>query len=211
MTNYEFYEYIRQLQMFVESQATKIKTLESLVQSLASDLSELKSKPTIQVEKIEYKFDQLKVETLEGTLNIGLNPSDLQAIEDFAVEGKQAVGQAVGHPFSPANQFQSTMRIEESLLQNMDSEVVSIIQHYSQENQVNIDESYVAFIKDDIRKQLPNRIQYHLNQIPIDQRNNGKGSENENRIIEMIRNDIQNGIYTFLNNLPNEVKGRKES
>jgi hypothetical protein len=24
-------------------------------------------------EKLEYKFDQLKVETLEGTLNIGLN------------------------------------------------------------------------------------------------------------------------------------------
>jgi spore germination protein PC len=207
MTNYEFYEYIRQLHMFVESQASKIKNLETLVQSLATDLNELKSKPTIQVDKIEYKFDQLKVETLEGTLNIGLNPTDLQGIEDFAVEGKQAVG----HPFGPANQFQATMRIEESLLQNIDSEVVSIIQQYNQENQVKIDESYVSFIKDDIRKQLPNRIQYHLNQIPMDQRTNDQGSGHENRIIELIRNDIQNGIYTFLSNLPNEVKGRKES
>jgi spore germination protein PC len=207
MTNYEFYEYIRQLHMFVESQASKIKNLETLVQSLATDLNELKSKPTIQVDKIEYKFDQLKVETLEGTLNIGLNPTDLQGIEDFAVEGKQAVG----HPFGPANQFQATMRIEESLLQNIDSEVVSIIQQYNQENQVKIDESYVSFIKDDIRKQLPNRIQYHLNQIPMDQRTNDQGSGHENRLIELIRNDIQNGIYTFLSNLPNEVKGRKES
>jgi spore germination protein PC len=207
MTNYEFYEYIRQLHRFVESQATKIKNLETLVQTLVTDLNDLKSKPTIQVDKIEYKFDQLKVETLEGTLNIGLNPSDLQSIEDFAVEGKQAVG----HPFGPANQFQSTMRIEESLLQNIDSEVVSIIQQYNQENQVNIDESFVTFIKDDIRKQLPNRIQYHLNQIPNDQRTNDQGSGHENRIIGLIRNDIQNGIYTFLNNLPNEVKGRKES
>lgn len=207
MTNYEFYEYIRQLHMFVESQATKIKNLESLVQSLTSDINELKSKPTIQVDKIEYKFDQLKVETLEGTLNIGLNPTDLQSIEDFAVEGKQAVG----HPIGPANQFQSTMRIEESLLQNIDSEVVSIIQQYNQENQVNIDESYVAFIKDDIRKQLPNRIQFHLNQIPIDQRSSSHGPGSDSRIIELIKNDIQTGIYTFLNNLPNEVKGRKES
>jgi spore germination protein PC len=207
MNNYEFHEYIRQLHRFVESQATKIKTLESLVQSLASDVKELKGKPSIKVEKIEYKFDQLKVETLEGTLNIGLNPSDLQAIEDFAVEGKQTVN----HPFAPANQFQSTMRIEESLLQNIDSEVESIIQQYNQENQVNIDDSYVAFIKDDIRKQLPNRIQYHLNHIPIDQRANDQSTEYESRIIELIRNDIQNGIYTFLNNLPNEVKGRKES
>jgi spore germination protein PC len=207
MNNYEFHEYIRQLHRFVESQATKIKTLESLVQSLASDVKELKGKPSIKVEKIEYKFDQLKVETLEGTLNIGLNPSDLQAIEDFAVEGKQTVN----HPFAPANQFQSTMRIEESLLQNIDSEVESIIQQYNQENQVNIDDSYVAFIKDDIRKQLPNRIQYHLNHIPIDQRANDQSTEYESRIIELIRNDIQNGIYTFLNNLPNEAKGRNKS
>jgi spore germination protein PC len=207
MNYYEFHEYIQQLHRFVESQATKIKTLESLVQSLASDVKELKSKPSIQVEKIEYKFDQLKVETLEGTLNIGLNPSDLQAIEDFAVEGKQTVN----HPFAPANQFQSTMRIEESLLQNIDSEVVSIIQQYNQENQVNIDDSYVAFIKDDVRKQLPNRIQYHLNQIPIDQRANDQSTNHESRIIDLIRNDIYNGIYTFLNNLPNEVKGRNES
>jgi spore germination protein PC len=208
MTNYEFYEYIRQLHSFVETQATKIKNLESLVQSLASDLNELKSKPTIRVDKIEYKFDQLKVETLEGTLNIGLNPTDLQGIEDFAVEGKQAVGQ--GHPLGPANQFQSTMRMEESLLQNIDTEVESIIQQYNQENQVNIEESYIAFIKDDIRKQLPNRIQFHLNQIPVDQRTNDQGIAHEKRIIELIKNDIQNGIYTFLNNLPNEVKGRKE-
>jgi spore germination protein PC len=207
MNNYEFHEYIRQLHRFVESQATKIKTLESLVQSLASDVKELKGKPSIKVEKIEYKFDQLKVETLEGTLNIGLNPSDLQAIEDFAVEGKQTVN----HPFAPANQFQSTMRIEESLLQNIDSEVETIIQQYNQENQVNIDDSYVVFIKDDIRKQLPNRIQYHLNHIPIDQRGNDQSTEFESRIIELIRNDIQNGIYTFLNNLPNEAKGRNES
>jgi spore germination protein PC len=207
MNQYEFYEYIRQLHTFVESQATKIKTLESLVQSLASDLNDLKNKPTIKVDKIEYKFDQLKVETLEGTLNIGLNPSDLQAIEDFAVEGKQAVS----HPFGPANQFQSTMRMEELLLQNIDSEVESIIQQYNQENQVNIDESYVAFIKDDIRKQLPNRVQFHLNQIPLNQRTNDQGQGHENRIIELIKKDLHTGIYTFLNNLPNEVKGRKES
>ena len=38
--------------------------------------------------ELEYKFDQLKVETLEGTLNIGLNPSDLQGIEDFSIPSK---------------------------------------------------------------------------------------------------------------------------
>ncbi|PPA72370.1 spore germination protein GerPC [Jeotgalibacillus proteolyticus] len=35
------------------------------------------SPSSVHIEKIEYKFDQLKVETLEGTLSIGLTPSDL--------------------------------------------------------------------------------------------------------------------------------------
>ena len=41
-------------------------------------ITELQSRPSVHVEKLEYKFDQLKVEKLEGTLNIGLNPTDLQ-------------------------------------------------------------------------------------------------------------------------------------
>lgn len=37
---------------------------------------------------MEYKFDQLKVENLNGTLNIGLNPFSAkgQQIEDFQVD-----------------------------------------------------------------------------------------------------------------------------
>ena len=37
---------------------------------------------------MEYKFDQLKVENLNGTLNIGLNPFSTkeQQIEDFQVD-----------------------------------------------------------------------------------------------------------------------------
>ena len=45
---------------------------------------------------MEYKFDQLKVETLEGTLNIGLNPSDLQGIEDFSVPNGKGKGHGNG-------------------------------------------------------------------------------------------------------------------
>lgn len=205
MNHFDFYDYIQRLHLFVESQDKKITQLENLVQTLIEEVNTLKNKPSIKVEKIEYKFDQLKVETLEGTLNIGLNPTDLQAIEDFTVEGKQAVG----NPVDPASRFQTTIRIEENILQNMESEVNSIIKQYELDNQVIIDQSYITFIKDDIRKQLPNRIQYHLNQISASQRLADQELEHEQRIIEFIKSDIKNGIHVFLNNLPNEVKGRK--
>ena len=37
-------------------------------------MNSLKEAPSTKIDRIEYKFDQLKIETLEGTLNIGLNP-----------------------------------------------------------------------------------------------------------------------------------------
>lgn len=62
--------------------------LEHELKRLKDELAELKNKPPIHVDKIEYKFDQLKVESLDGTLNIGLNPTDLNNIDEFAVNNQ---------------------------------------------------------------------------------------------------------------------------
>ena len=59
--------------------------MQKKIQSLEKQVSEFTKSSSCSIERMEYKFDQLKVETLEGTLNIGLNPSDLQGIEDFSV------------------------------------------------------------------------------------------------------------------------------
>ena len=84
----DFQMYIRQLydQMYLQHQ--ELSELRSLVTQLSAEVKQLKEKPSVTVERLEYKFDQLKVETLEGTLNIGLNPTDLNAIEDLAVPPK---------------------------------------------------------------------------------------------------------------------------
>ena len=70
------YQYLQQLHSIVMKQENKILHLEKAIFQLNKEIQELKQKPAIHVDKMEYKFDQLKVETLEGTLNIGLNPSD---------------------------------------------------------------------------------------------------------------------------------------
>jgi spore germination protein PC len=200
MNQYDFYEYIRRLHIFVEAQDTRLKQLEEIVKNLSQEISNLKNKPSIKVERMEYKFDQLKVETLEGTLNIGLNPSDLQGIEDFTVQGKPVV-----NSISPTDLFQITMRIEQNTLNTLESDVRSIITQYEQEKGTKIQEEYVTFILEDIKKQLHQRIEYYLNQLPPDQRTTNL--EYENRVIETIKKDMQTGIISFLDNLPSESKG----
>ncbi|MHC0036754.1 spore germination protein GerPC [Pseudoneobacillus sp. C159] len=203
MMNSNYIDYIHRLHAFVESQDRKIRQLEKTVGELVEEIKTLKNKPPIQIDRIEYKFDQLKVERLDGTLNIGLNPSDLQGIEDFAVNNQQPTTS----PTQLAYPFQCIMRIESSMLPNLDQTVNQVVQQYEQEHRVKIDETYVNFIKDDVKKQLPNRIHYHLNQIPAEQRGDDQQSELDTRIIELLYQDIHKGIYTFLNNLPIEAKG----
>ncbi len=72
--NQDIYTYLHQLQQALQAQQTAILNLEDQVRLLQEELNELKNRPSSSVGKVEYKFDQLKVENLNGTLNIGLNP-----------------------------------------------------------------------------------------------------------------------------------------
>ncbi|MGN7455526.1 spore germination protein GerPC [Paenibacillus pasadenensis] len=56
--------------------------LTSSMKRIESRLAELETRPSYTIEKLEYNFDQLKVEQLDGTLNIGMTaPSEAQMQE----------------------------------------------------------------------------------------------------------------------------------
>jgi spore germination protein PC len=102
----DYSQYLQWLQMCIQAQEQRIQTLENALKKMKEDIKQVNEKKAIHVDKIEYKFDQLKVETLEGTLNIGLNPSELSGIEDFAVQN-----QSLTTPISPKDQMQRSMKI----------------------------------------------------------------------------------------------------
>ena len=86
--NQNIYQALQSMQAYLYKQDKKIYKLQQQIKTLEKTVTELQNRPPVHVDRMEYKFDQLKVETLEGTLNIGLNPSDLQGIEDFSVPTK---------------------------------------------------------------------------------------------------------------------------
>lgn len=159
--NQEFYQYIQKMHLFIQAQERKIRQLEKTIESIQNQLTELKERPGIRVDKIEYKFDQLKVETLEGTLNIGLNPSDLQGIEDFSVDNQQ-----LSTSLSPKDRMQTVMELENNLYHYLETEIEPLIKQTQEKLNVKIDESYTDFIKEDIKKQIPTRIEFYLRQNP---------------------------------------------
>ncbi|SDR90385.1 Spore germination protein GerPC [Paenibacillaceae bacterium GAS479] len=64
-------------------------------------LQELETKPSYTIEKLEYNFDQLKVEQLDGTLNIGMtapSESQLQEFGQMSLPNKQTNAGAKVYP-----------------------------------------------------------------------------------------------------------------
>ena len=94
--NQDIYQILQSMQTYIYNQDILIRGMQKKIQSLEKQVSEIQNRPPVHIDRMEYKFDQLKVETLEGTLNIGLNPSDLQGIEDYSVPNGKGKGPGQG-------------------------------------------------------------------------------------------------------------------
>lgn len=198
------YYTFQQIYQHIAEQNKRIQNLETVIQELQQEVSSLKEKPSINVEKIEYKFDQLKVETLEGTLNIGLNPSDLEKIEDLAVDTNPPT------PVPPVKQIDME-GIEKTLMpqvnEYIDKEVPGIISDNELQLGISLDESYHALIKEDIKKQIPQRIQFYVQSMPRQQGVQQDDASWENKIVAKVKSDINSAIYSFMANIPENLKG----
>lgn len=199
--NSDFYQYIKRLHLYVEQQSNKLAKMEKMIAELQNEIASLKERPPVQIGNIEYKFDQLKVETLEGTLNIGLNPTDLDGIDDFAVDQK-----SVNVPIPPKQLFKRTIELETSLYQYLETDLENIYRDAQTNLGINVDESYFTFIKEDIKKQLSGRVAHHLKELSSASRGEELSPDINNQIIDRLKQEIHNGVFLFLKNLPDAVK-----
>lgn len=197
----DYYQYFQWLQYCIQAQEHRIAQLENLVQQMSLELKQLKEKPPIQVGTIEYKFDQLKVETVEGTLNIGLNPSDLQGIEDLAIDKDPP------NSPNPKDQMMRSMEIEETILHYLETDLPNIIYHTQTQLGMESNDAYLTFIKEDIKKQLPSRIDTHLKSASYHNRSEENAKTINDTIISQLKSEIQNGVLAFFQHLPQNMKG----
>lgn len=97
-------QWAQQLSAYIEMQKQRIDKLEETVTKLQSDLDAIKVQKRFHIDKIEYNFDQLKVEKLDGTLTIGISPSSLDNVDDFTVNGASVGKDAGQNPGQDPNQ-----------------------------------------------------------------------------------------------------------
>jgi spore germination protein PC len=192
------YDYLMKLQHYLSWQREKIIKLEKKIAKLENELMDIRKRPQTTIEKIEYKFDQLKVETLEGTLNIGLTPSGAETIEDFAVSPEKVI--------IPQPQPIMFRNIQTKVNDYLTNECKDILKNIEQRYSHQLDDTYRQFILQDIGRQVDERIRFYIQQ----KMNNGQipasdsSKELEDEICEKVKRDIEQSLELFIKHLPKE-------
>jgi spore germination protein PC len=203
--------YLQQLNEYVKNQDKKLKQSDAIIQHLKKqihimqeEINQLKQKPYTNIEKVEYKFDQLKVETLEGTLNIGFTPGGgAGEVDDFIV----TQGNLQVPPFQE-RQDQVVRSIHSEMEQFMKKDCYEMVENIEKQHGKTLDDSYRRFIIEDVNRQIPSRIQFYMKSINIGEMNSKEEEQKMiKEIIEKVKKDIENALHTFIGNLPNNFKG----
>lgn len=158
-----------EVQLKLKAHEELIDKLECTVKELCEQVKKLEAKPTYTIESLQYNFDQLKVETLEGTLNIGMSAPELGGNEEEE-NGEDSVGQlsvGQGNVFPaaspgitpPGAPYQDILG---RLNRFLDSDAQQYLHQCEQEMGMPLDPFHRRIIIEDIRKQMPTRIQYYL-------------------------------------------------
>ncbi|MFC5531397.1 spore germination protein GerPC [Cohnella yongneupensis] len=180
------------LQRFYRSEQ-QIQLMAAQLQSIQKQLDDLKSKPPLHV---EYHFDQLKVNRLEGTLNVGITPQGTPSIESLETPGgacwsvNPAEAEAADDP---------VRRMQGEMAAYLNGEGAQSLMLLEQQYAVPLDEVHRTQVVDDVRRQLNERVRYYVTMKPYPQ----QGTDEEKRlwhdqIKEKTTRDIQGAFTAYL-------------
>lgn len=204
----ELLRYFQQVNGYLQYQNQQIQQLNAKLDSLLQELNQMKetnSQPAQPpVIRNEYRFDLLKVEKLEGTLNIGINPNG----SDSGID-EMSVGQSVDAPAptigtGSADQTDPLMyrSIQEHVHDYLRSDAFQTLKSFEARYQYPLDEPYRNFIVNDVKKQIDKRIRYYLSKLKASPSSPEQAASMQQPIIEEVKRDIEKTFEAFIKNLP---------
>lgn len=188
---------IQQLYQYIGEQNQKIELLKREVRTIKNQLQDMKKHPVMNVEKLEYRFDQLKVDTLEGTLNIGMNPANTAEMADLDLPFSNT------SPLPPLEYAQLLINTHAAIHEYINKELPDWIAHQETLQGRKLGPSVYSVIKTDLAKQLPERIQFYIQQLAHQHKDL---SLIQQEALEKTKLDIQQAVARFFTAMP-DTKG----
>ncbi|MDQ0194288.1 spore germination protein GerPC [Paenibacillus wynnii] len=175
--------YVQQLFDLLSVQSEKLQQLEKMVRDLQSEVDSLKNNKAATIGPINYHFEQLKIEKLEGTLNIGVTPSEGNKLEEVMVNG-QSIGS------QDADRTALYEKIRPQVVDYLQQEAPERILQLAIESRLSINETYIQMVMQDLQRQMDERIFEYLGQLPVAQQRLENDEEICVSIFEQIKVDI---------------------
>jgi len=144
----------------LQHQQHRISELEKQVNELSAMIQTAGNKPMYNIEKLEYHFDQLKVERLEGTLNIGMTPptgNQLADIEQLSIP-QPATAPVQASPAPPPDLYRE---IRSDIDKYLESTAPATLAQLASDLSISLDPYHCRLIVEDLRKQAEPRILYY--------------------------------------------------
>lgn len=194
------------VQMKLKIQQEQILSLEQRLAAVCEQLKQLETKPAYNIENLQYHFDQLKVEKLEGTLNIGMtppgSPSIAGDIEQMSVSKPEVYPSAASGITPPPNPYSD---IQYELDHYLNTHGPQRLMDLEAELGQPLDPYHRRMIIEYIRKQMPARINYYMQSI-INGNNNNSPSpvtaqKNRADVITKSASDADSAMMQYISQL----------
>jgi len=191
---YDWQGAIRQLAAEIERQKKQIRQLEEEKDKIWKEIERIRSRPPLHVEKIDYHFDQLKVERLEGTLNIGINPGQLQDMDEF-YPGISP------DPLPPEKKEQLGEDLRREMEKMADAEIPKLVEKARSERELPADESFLNFIIQEIKQQIPTRALQSIDRCLAELGNVPEKAVRQ-WVLNTFRADLNRAVESFIQQFP---------
>ncbi|WP_226037696.1 spore germination protein GerPC [Aquibacillus saliphilus] len=194
-----WHDYLARVQAYMQQQDNRMKELEQRLARIENNENNHSNAKNTTIEKLEYHFDQLKIERLDGTLHIGISPEDLSNVDDLSLNQ------------SPINNYQRQVKpVTQQLVEQLDSYLINegpaLLNQLSNEHGLPLNQSYQELIVNDVRKQLPERVAHYEKNARSDAPTQ-TDQELKELIYEQVQKEINHSLRQFFQN--DQPKGDK--
>lgn len=169
----------------------QLQAISSQLEDISKLLSGMEERPSTRIDKIEYRFEQLKVDTLSGALHIGMAQGVEGLIEDLEAGGKTAQNLELGDD-SQEEQYTRAMAVmQEYIGAGLHQDIVQAAEAAG----VQLDPELHDKIASDLARQAEQRFMLYIKENPF---RAGEDKEAPNRILEKVRQDVRDGLKQYM-------------
>jgi spore germination protein PC len=182
----EWNNYMYQFYQIQQQHDQRIRELEEKISDLKQQIQENKSS---SIDKIEYHFDQLKIERLDGTLHIGLSPNELSNIDNLGIPIPEQA-----KTINPVNQ-----KFIPPLHQFINERGPQMIQELSEKHRKPIDKQLERNMIHDMLGQIPDRVKFYEKEA-FEKHQITEEQQLESYISDHVKKEIYHSLQRFMEN-----------